>query len=328
MVLFAGGCGTASSAGTPVPTPAVVTDAVRAACAGDWNSLRAKMTPDMAGLVTSASGAQVTESLDRLGKVRSISTRLEASSFGEKTYSFTVHFAGGDDDGTLVQSADGKISGLLFKPATPGSPAANEDHYVTKADVRLPFQGEWYAAWGGIDPKTNAPHAEAGGSERYAYDLVVERNGTTHAGDGTRNRDYYCYGQPILAPVAGKVIMVVDGIPENTPGEMNAMFLPGNCVEIDDGRGEYLVLAHLQPYRIAVKVGESVRLGQLIGYCGNSGNASEPHLHLQMQDGPDMSTASGLPITFRRFLENGNPVAEGVALGHVTLANQGTYSSR
>ncbi|HZV19969.1 MAG TPA: M23 family metallopeptidase, partial [Hyphomicrobiales bacterium] len=143
-----------------------------------------------------------------------------------------------------------------------------------------------------------------------------------HAGNGLKNTDYYAYGQPVLAPVAGLVITVIDGIPENKPGHLNQLFLPGNCVVIDDGLGEYFALAHLQPNRAAVKVGDRVKVGQVIGYCGNSGNASEPHIHFQMQDGPDMATAEGLPITFHHFLQNGKPVASGIAAGQVTLQNQ------
>jgi murein DD-endopeptidase MepM/ murein hydrolase activator NlpD len=313
ILLLAAGCGTApSESGTPVPTPPIVSDAVHAAVAGDWTTLRAKMTPDMESLVTPGAASQVTASLERLGALRSISTSLVSSGFGTKSYAFVAHFDGGDVNGTLDVDESGKIAGLLFKPATPGQASTANDRYVAKGDVHLPFAGEWYSFWGGIDPATNVPHAQAGGSERYAYDLVIMENGSTHAGAGDKNSDYYCYGRPILSPVAGKVAMVVDGIPENHPGEMNAMFLPGNCVEIDDGLGEYFALAHLQPYRMAVKVGDEVRVGQVIGYCGNSGNASEPHLNLQMQDAPDMSTAAGLPV------------AAGVALGKVSLANQGT----
>lgn len=55
-----------------------------------------------------------------------------------------------------------------------------------------------------------------------------------------------------------------------------------------------------------------------------AGNASDPHVRFQMQDGPDMNTAAGLPITFRHFLQDGNPAEGGVALGRVTLANLGT----
>src|SRR5581483_5674343 len=138
-------------------------------------------------------------------------------------------------------------------------------------------------------------------------------------GSGAKNTDYYCYGQPILSPVSGTVITVVDGIPENTPGEMDEMFLPGNCVVISDGLGEYFALCHLQPGHMTVKVGDRVQVGQGIGLCGNSGNASEPHLHFQMADGPDLTTANGLPITFHHFLQDGKTVDSGVAAGKVTL---------
>jgi murein DD-endopeptidase MepM/ murein hydrolase activator NlpD len=47
-------------------------------------------------------------------------------------------------------------------------------------------------------------------------------------------------------------------------------------------------------------VGETVEVGQPIGLCGNSGNSTQPHVHLQATDSRDWSTARGLPIAFKR----------------------------
>ena len=44
------------------------------------------------------------------------------------------------------------------------------------------------------------------------------------------------------------------------------------------------------------EVGDRVRAGQTIARCGNSGNSSEPHLHLQLMDGPSITRAAGLPF--------------------------------
>lgn len=320
ILLFACGCGTAKSAGgASVATPPIVSQVVAAAAAGNWRSLAPLLTPEMQSLITPDAANEITTNFRSLGPLESIATLSQPSLPGTKQYAFTVHLAKGDIQGDLALDSAGKIAGLRFQPGV-----ARVSAYVTKGDVRLPFRGEWYALWGGTDPAKNQPHMQAGGSQRYAYDVLIMKNGATHAGAGDKNTDYYCYGRPILSPVAGKVITVVDGIPENSPGEMNTLFLPGNCVVIDDGVGEYFALCHLQPGRMAVKVGDQVHAGQVIGYCGNSGNATQPHLHFQMADGPDLVTANGLPITFRHFRENGQPVQSGIAEGKVFLANQGT----
>jgi murein DD-endopeptidase MepM/ murein hydrolase activator NlpD len=54
-----------------------------------------------------------------------------------------------------------------------------------------------------------------------------------------------------------------------------------------------------------------VARGQRLGECGNSGNSSEPHLHYQLQDGPEMGPSAGLPAQFTDYLADGQPVARG-----------------
>lgn len=43
------------------------------------------------------------------------------------------------------------------------------------------------------------------------------------------------------------------------------------------------MMAHLSPGSIQVKVGDHVNVGQPIAKVGNSGNTTEPHLHIQAQ---------------------------------------------
>ncbi|HEX5323754.1 MAG TPA: M23 family metallopeptidase [Capsulimonadaceae bacterium] len=312
--------------GTPVTTPAIVAQVVAAGASGDWSAVMPRMTSGMAALVTPDVTAGIKTGFDQFGAVQSVETWQETAGGGGPSYQFIAHLTQGDIPGSLTLDNTGRIAGLQFQPGEKHAQRANPPTgYVTKGDVHLPFNGAWYALWGGVDPAANQPHVQAGGSQRYAYDVAIVKDGLTHASDGSKNSDYYAYGQPILSPVTGTVVTVIDGIPENKPGAMNTLFLPGNCVVIDDGLGEYFALCHLQPGHMVVKVGDHVALGQQIGLCGNSGNATEPHLHFQMQDSPDLSTAAGLPITFRRFLQDGKAVDSGVAGGKVTLENRGTF---
>jgi murein DD-endopeptidase MepM/ murein hydrolase activator NlpD len=44
-----------------------------------------------------------------------------------------------------------------------------------------------------------------------------------------------------------------------------------------------------------VREGERVAQGQRLGALGNSGDSFAPHVHHQLQDGPEWTAASGLP---------------------------------
>ena len=127
--------------------------------------------------------------------------------------------------------------------------------------------------------------------QRHAWDILVWRNGGTHRGDGKRLTDYWAFGRPILAPAPARVIEAVDGLPDNVPGHMDPQHAAGNHVVLDLGHGEYALIAHLRHGSVAVKVGDRVRTGQLLGRCGNSGNTSEPHVHFHVQDGPTLFRA-------------------------------------
>ncbi|MFD1906546.1 M23 family metallopeptidase [Paenibacillus rhizoplanae] len=77
---------------------------------------------------------------------------------------------------------------------------------------------------------------------------------------------------------------------------MNAEEPAGNVVVIDHGNGEHSITAHLKKGSVAVKKGDNVQQGDLIGHLGNSGNSSEAHLHFQVSDGPDLFTSRSIQI--------------------------------
>lgn len=67
------------------------------------------------------------------------------------------------------------------------------------------------------------------------------------------------------------------------------------------------VLAHLRRGSLQVAPGERVVAGQQIAECGNSGNSSDPHVHFQLMDGPDITTAHGLPFEWEYVSDDGAP---------------------
>ena len=212
---------------------------------------------------------------------------------------------------TVGVDADGRIGTLTARPEQAGSrevPSAYLD-YQPKAQFRLPFRGEWLCFWGGRTVAENY-HA-AVRSQRFAYDIVMVKAGTTHKGEGKALTDYYCYGQPILAPSAGKVVTVVDSLPDQAIGSRDPSNAAGNHVVIDHGNQEFSLLAHLQPRSIKVRAGQQVKAGDVLGLTGNSGNTSEPHLHVHLMNAPSMKDADGLPMPFDEYLADGVLVKRG-----------------
>lgn len=177
-----------------------------------------------------------------------------------------------------------------------------DDPPVPERLHRLPFEGEWLVYNGGTTPATS--HSWDVLTQRYAYDFViVDEAFRRHTGRGTSLVEYHCYDRDIVATASGRVVVSVDGhrdAPLVGLGMVDvfATSFIGNHVVIRHGEEEFGFYAHLVPGSVAVRVGDRVEAGQLLGRCGHSGHSSEPHLHFHLQDGPDFFTALGRPIEF------------------------------
>lgn len=186
---------------------------------------------------------------------------------------------------------------MLVKPMA--FPASLENTEPS-ATVRLPADVPLKVGWGGDKIETNY-HAVAP-DQRWAYDLLVE----PYVNGSDKLEDYGCYGVPVVAPANGLIVKARDGEPDEVPGVISNNFTApeGNFVAIQlDETGTYLIIAHLKPGSVTVSTGDTVIEGQVIGACGNSGNTSEPHIHIhhQRQD-PNLfplNFAEGLPLYFR-----------------------------
>ncbi len=187
---------------------------------------------------------------------------------------------------------------------------ASLESTTPSATIRLPADELIRVAWGGDSIKTNY-HAIAP-DQRWAYDLVIEPN---YFSGSSNLEDYSCYGVPVLAPINGTVVSAHDGEPDETPGVVSNNFTApiGNHVMLLMDTGTYLVIAHLKNGSLTVKTGDIVEEGQVIGQCGNSGNTSEPHIHIhhQRQDPTvyELNFAEGLPLYFRDH--DGQPMPVG-----------------
>ena len=75
----------------------------------------------------------------------------------------------------------------------------------------------------------------------------------------------------------------------------------GRIVRIQHDADYASAYAHLQRYATGIKAGAHVRKGQVIGYVGNSGQATGPHLHFALfrAGKPVDPLAPGLPTAPR-----------------------------
>ncbi|MEV4970312.1 M23 family metallopeptidase [Streptomyces scopuliridis] len=197
--------------------------------------------------------------------------------------------------------------------------------------VRMPATGRWTALNG---PATKVPSHTHSHAQTYAIDLKYDPPQDEADTPPTppahswwpvvrRPRSYPSFGRPLLAPAAGVVVAAAS----RQRDHLSRMSLPGlaflylesfvrslgwpchllgNYLVLDIGDGVYAVYAHLRRGSLRVGVGDRVAAGQEIAECGNSGNSSEPHLHFQLMDGPDVMTARGVPFEWHYRDDDGD----------------------
>jgi murein DD-endopeptidase MepM/ murein hydrolase activator NlpD len=143
-------------------------------------------------------------------------------------------------------------------------------------------------------------------AQRYAVDWEqLNAGGRIYTGPREKLESYAIFGQPVLAVANATVVHVVEGQPEQTPGNYPTNIpladADGNSVILDLGNRHYAVYAHMQPGSIKVHRGDHVHAGQVIGLVGDTGNSIVPHLHFQVTDGPTSLASNGLPYEISGF---------------------------
>ncbi|MEU3580720.1 M23 family metallopeptidase [Streptomyces globisporus] len=193
-------------------------------------------------------------------------------------------------------------------------------------EVDPPVTGRWSAL---NSPADKVPsHGTHVYGQTYAIDIVADPE--TAEGEPParpafrwfwplfrRNHAFPAFGAPLLAVADATVVRASDGqrdhlsrnsllglvylmlIEGNIRSIAGARRVIGNHVILDLGDGTYAAYAHVRRGSLRVKAGDTVRAGQRIGSVGNSGNSSEPHLHVHLMDSPDLDDARGVPFTWR-----------------------------
>jgi hypothetical protein len=187
------------------------------------------------------------------------------------------------------------VLALLGRRAPPGA-----------LDLAFPLRGGTFiVGQGGASKVVNHHFGHA--SQRYALDVLMLN------GAGVRARGFYpatleryaAWDAQVVSPCDGVIAAAIDELPDLPPPRRDPAHPAGNHVAIESG-GATIYLAHLRRGSVAVRAGDHVRAGQPIGRVGNSGNTTEPHLHVHAERGPYPGRFSGrpaVPITFAgRFL--------------------------
>ncbi len=135
-----------------------------------------------------------------------------------------------------------------------------------------------------------------GGGQVFAYDLGVEAYVDNSWTDnlpntnGSQNDDKRVWGKPLYAMADGEVLHFLNNCPNNPkPGEQadwNSYDYGGAGNHLYIKHGNYVALyAHMQKGTVTNKFlskGATVKKGDLLGYAGNSGSSSGPHLHIHV----------------------------------------------
>lgn len=147
--------------------------------------------------------------------------------------------------------------------------------------------------------------------ERFAIDFMkLNAEGKTLEGDPNRLESYFGFGQKVLSATNGRVVATVNDQDEQTPNDLKPPErfedYGGNYVIVAIGGRKYAAYGHLIPGSVAVRKGQRVRVGQVLGLLGNSGNSDAPHLHFQIMDTSDFFNTTSLPFVFDRMVYRGH----------------------
>jgi len=164
--------------------------------------------------------------------------------------------------------------------------------------LRFPLkEGVYIAGHGGGNPLINYHNVSE--TQEYALDLLkLNAFGTRAEGIRPEQLDRYAiYADTVHSPCRGRVEKAVSRRPEYAPPKRDEEPPAGNHVVLQC-RGVRVYLAHLMPGSVAVDSGDVAAVGTPLGRVGNSGNSTEPHLHIHAT-----RAGEGVPLTFNgRFL--------------------------
>ena len=94
--------------------------------------------------------------------------------------------------------------------------------------------------------------------------------------NGHKNEDWFGWRQPVLSPIAGKIVRINENKVTNEPGILGKGM--STFLIIQGENRLHAMIAHLR--ELEVKVGDVVERGQIVGKVGNNGQSWFPHIHI------------------------------------------------
>ena len=98
-------------------------------------------------------------------------------------------------------------------------------------------------------------------------------------------------GEPVHAARGGIVVRSVEKFTENGGKELENM---ANVIVVMHEDNTFAYYVHLMHEGSLVEIGQKVEQGEIIGYSGNVGFSTTPHLHFVVRDG----TSNSIPVYF------------------------------
>ena len=169
-------------------------------------------------------------------------------------------------------------------------------------NVAFPLRGGTFTS-GHAGARTRINYHFAHPAQRYALD-VVAANALGMRARGLWPRElerYEVWGDTVVAPCAGAITRARGDLPDQSPPDRDSVNVAGNHVVLRcDGSDVTVLLAHLMRGSVRVVPGARVRAGDPLGRAGNSGNTTEPHLHVHAErgGGDSLGRGRGVPLTF------------------------------
>jgi hypothetical protein len=188
--------------------------------------------------------------------------------------------------------------------------------YQQKTAINFPIRGPAIITQGMFN---NGGHI--GYHTQFALDVNgLTRNYAAMVKDAEELNAYATWGREVLAPADGVVVYARNDVPDNGAGVAPETVITklsdpihangGNAVVISHGNSEYSVMMHMQQGSVRVTKNQNVKRGDVIGLIGCSGDCFGPHLHFQVQTGPELFKHPSVPVVFDNL--KGTSLSRGV----------------
>jgi len=140
--------------------------------------------------------------------------------------------------------------------------------------------------------------------QRYAIDwYLLDDQHRAWVNDPSQITNFLAYDKPAIAVADGVVVDATDGFSDTTSLPAPPPIPPiaetvGNHVTLMIAPGQYVMYAHFKKDTVAVRTGQQVRKGDVLGHIGSSGNSTAPHLHFQVNTEPTFFPTDSTPFAF------------------------------